>query len=125
MRMPERTTAGAARAAPSPIRNPRDSFSELALTDERKATPDGLVHAELRPPQRLRELVDALGGWPAKVFVLINQDDPALERYIQVYDQLVFEHMDGKRPLPPWVLHAIPAGSSEHVGKIDTVGYQA
>lgn len=56
-------------------------------------------------PQRLRELLDAPGGWPATI-VLVNEDDPELPRYKQVRDQLRFE---GKNV--PWSFHSIPAGS--------------
>ena len=56
-------------------------------------------------PERLRELLDAPGGWPATV-VLVNEDDPQLTRYKQVRDQLRFE---GKNV--PWTFHSIPAGS--------------
>lgn len=57
-------------------------------------------------PERLRELLDAPGGWPSMVVVLVNQDDPERVRYRQVIDQLKHEGRD-----PPWVLRHVPPGS--------------
>ncbi len=62
-------------------------------------------------PERLRTMLEAPGGWPDKVHVLINADDPEYQRYQQVFDGLLHEHMERKRELAPWVLHTIPAGS--------------
>jgi hypothetical protein len=57
-------------------------------------------------PQRLRELLAAPGGWPERVTVLVNRDDPELMRYQQVVDALTHAGL-----LHPWWLHPIPRGS--------------
>lgn len=57
-------------------------------------------------PQALRTMLEAPGGWPDTVTILINEDDPERERYFQVRDALFAE----RGPLP-FVLHPIPAGS--------------
>jgi hypothetical protein len=52
-------------------------------------------------PERLRDLLDAPGGWPSQVNVLVNKDDPArgeYEKYLRFPDR-------------PWILVSIPAGS--------------
>jgi hypothetical protein len=54
-------------------------------------------------PERLRELLEAPGGWPEKVVVLINEDDPARERYFEVLRSL--------GPYVPWRLAGITPGS--------------
>lgn len=65
-------------------------------------------------PERLRTMLDAPGGWPSTVFVLVNEDDPERERYTQIADQLLHEYRQdygrGKKA-PPWYLLTIPAGS--------------
>lgn len=57
-------------------------------------------------PARLRELLEAPGGWPSEVEVLVNVDDPQLEEYHKVLSKL---HREGKNP--PWIIRALPAGS--------------
>lgn len=57
-------------------------------------------------PQRLEELLDAPGGWPDRVIVLVNEDDPERVRYEQVVDRLRHQGRDA-----PWELEFIPAGS--------------
>lgn len=57
-------------------------------------------------PERLRELLDAPGGWPQSVVVLVNQDDPERKRYQQINDQLRHEGRDA-----PWLLRWLPPGS--------------
>ena len=65
-------------------------------------------------PERLRTMLDAPGGWPATVFVLVNEDDPEIARYKQIADQLLDEYRQtyGKgSKVPPWYIRVIPAGS--------------
>lgn len=67
-------------------------------------------------PERLRELLQAPGGWPDEVVVLINEDDPERDRYFQVLDALKLDRTEnGKYVLPhpslPWRLAGIPPGS--------------
>lgn len=57
-------------------------------------------------PERLRELLDAPGGWPTSVVVLVNQDDPERKRYQQINDQLRHERRDA-----PWLLRWVAPGS--------------
>jgi hypothetical protein len=55
-------------------------------------------------PDRLRQLLDAPGGWPDSVIVLVNEDDPQRAKYDLIVD----------RTLPhtaPWKLCFVPAGS--------------
>jgi len=70
-------------------------------------------------PERLRELLEAPGGWPAEVVVLINEDDPQRDRYFQVLDWLKMEAAPTApgeipplhRPPVPWRLAGIAPGS--------------
>lgn len=55
-------------------------------------------------PERLRELLDAPGGWPYKVTVLVNEDDPRrMEYFVALSKAFGYDH--------PWYIHIIPAGS--------------
>lgn len=58
-------------------------------------------------PQALRKLLDAPGGWPDQVLVLVNADDPELQRYRQARDALFAQTLLDV----PWQLHVVPAGS--------------
>lgn len=58
-------------------------------------------------PEALRKLLEAPGGWPDEVFILVNEDDPELPRYRQVMDALVRKW----RPGFPWHIYEVPAGS--------------
>lgn len=55
-------------------------------------------------PERLRELLEAPGGWPDEVVVLINADDPKHARYFELLNWL-------KTQAVPWRLAVIPDGS--------------
>ena len=57
-------------------------------------------------PQALRKLLEAPGGWPKDVWVLVNEDDPELTRYKQVQDSLILAGIT-----PPWWLFEVPKGS--------------
>ena len=57
-------------------------------------------------PEALRRLLDAPGGWPDAVTVLVNADDPERVRYQQALDAL---HIVGREA--PWQIHVVPAGS--------------
>lgn len=58
-------------------------------------------------PSILRDLLQAPGGWPAEVVVLINEDDPERERYFQVLDGL----KEREDIAYPWRLCGIAPGS--------------
>ncbi len=71
-------------------------------------------------PERLRELLEAPGGWPEKVVVLVNLDDPEHEHYFHVLDALkakwTLDLLDqgegGKAQYGiPWRLASIASGS--------------
>lgn len=64
-------------------------------------------------PQILRNLLDAPGGWPAIVYVLVNFDDPEKDRYQQVLDALVIEAESRLIPRQtiPWRILIVPDGS--------------
>jgi hypothetical protein len=55
-------------------------------------------------PDALRRMLEAPGGWPDHVVVLVNEDDPALKEYGRVFTSALPRD-------PPWRLHFIPAGS--------------
>jgi hypothetical protein len=57
-------------------------------------------------PEALYRLLDAPGGWPETVYVLVNLDDPEGDRYQAVVDALAFS---GRKA--PWVILRVPAGS--------------
>lgn len=61
-------------------------------------------------PQALRKLLEAPGGWPERVMVLVNADDPELPGYRQALEALVREHGAYATTLP-WFLHVVPPGS--------------
>lgn len=52
-------------------------------------------------PEALERLLEAPGGWPDKVFVLVNEDDPKWWAYVQAAGDL-----DG-----PWRIRIVPQGS--------------
>lgn len=55
-------------------------------------------------PHRLKELFLAVGGWPDKVTVLLNEDDPTYAQYVREIDaNLPYNH--------PWRIVPVPAGS--------------
>jgi hypothetical protein len=64
-------------------------------------------------PHALRRLLDAPGGWPSSVTVLINADDPELDRYRQTLDALIID--TDSRNIPrqfiPWRIFVVPDGS--------------
>ena len=64
-------------------------------------------------PQALRRLLDAPGGWPDKVFVLVNGDDSEFEHYQQVLDGLIIDAESRKVPRHtiPWQIVKVPDGS--------------
>ncbi len=55
-------------------------------------------------PEALHRLLDAPGGWPELVLVLVNEDDPERIRYHQALDRM-------RERSPPWKLLTVPAGS--------------
>ena len=55
-------------------------------------------------PERLRQLLDAPGGWPDKVIVLVNEDDPERQEYWHLFDRVLPRNV-------PWKLCFVPAGS--------------
>jgi hypothetical protein len=68
-------------------------------------------------PERLRELLEAPGGWPHEVVVLINEDDPQRDCYLQVVGGLLQQYRSelasGEKPTwhIPWRLAGITPGS--------------
>lgn len=67
-------------------------------------------------PEVLRHLLDAPGGWPGRVTVIVNEDDPRLAGYWQVIDALGSGlELSGstlvRSPKAPWKLLIAPAGS--------------
>lgn len=62
-------------------------------------------------PEVLRRLLDAPGGWPEHVFVLVNRDDPKAVLYEKAHDDLIDAYLSGRISEPPWHLHYVPAGS--------------
>ena len=64
-------------------------------------------------PDALRRLLEAPGGWPDDVYVLVNKDDPALDRYHQTLDALTMEAESRQVPRMsvPWRLFIVPDGS--------------
>ena len=64
-------------------------------------------------PHVLRDLLAAPGGWPERVTVLVNEDDPKVERYFETLDSLFLqmsERMVPRRSVP-WQIFLVPVGS--------------
>ena len=65
-------------------------------------------------PQTLRTMLEAPGGWPDRVIVLVNEDDPTLDEYRALERELRLEadsQRVPRRPPSPWFVVPIPAGS--------------
>ena len=64
-------------------------------------------------PHVLRDLLEAPGGWPASVTVLVNEDDPQRQRYEEALDALLLGGAEGlaSRRHIPWHILIVPPGS--------------
>ena len=64
-------------------------------------------------PEALRRLLDAPGGWPDRVMVLVNADDPSRDSYLHTADAISMAVAERMVPRlhSPWQILTVPAGS--------------